>query len=243
MGTRKSIRAVLFDVGGPLDTETIMDREIDEQLKASFRARGASISDDEYDSVAAWAVEVFAPRTYDAIIWKISGNDRILGDSVFDELYATIPARNDARGRIELRPGIAELLEKLSGEGLLLGLAANQPQQSLETLDSVGILKYFQYQEVSGSIGLAKPDLRLFLRSCEGLGVESEEAIMVGDRIDNDIAPSKILGMTAIRFVSGRHSRQQPRSWREVPHADVHSIEELDDAIHRFVKKPSGSGK
>ena len=140
MGTRKSIRAVLFDVGGPLDTETIMDREIDEQLKASFRARGASISDDEYDSVAAWAVEVFAPRTYDAIIWKISGNDRILGDSVFDELYATVPARNDARGRIELRPGIAELLEKLSGEGLLLGLAANQPQQSLETLSETDLM-------------------------------------------------------------------------------------------------------
>lgn len=228
------IKAVLFDVGGPLDTETIMDRAIDEQLKASFRARGVSISDDEYDAVAAWAVEVFAPRTYDAIIWKISSDDRALVDSVLDELYATVPARNEARGRIELRPGIAGLLEKLSGEGLMLGLAANQPAQSLKTLDSVGILKYFKYQEVSGSIGLAKPDPRLLLLSCEGLGVEPEEAIMVGDRIDNDIVPARMLGMTAIRFVTGRHADQQPRSLAEVPHADVHSVNELCTAILRM---------
>ncbi len=231
-----TIKAVLFDVGGPLDTETIMDREIDEQIKASFRARGVPVTDDEYNVAVAWAVEVFAPRTYDAIIWKISGHDRVLGDSVFDELYATVPARNDARGRIELRPGITGLLEKLSDEGLLLGLAANQPAQSLENLDSAGILKYFQYREVSGSIGLVKPDPRLLLRSCEGLGVEPEEAIMVGDRIDNDIVPAKMLGMTAIRFVSGRHASQKPRSWAEVPHKDVHSVVELGDAIRGFVK-------
>ncbi len=33
----QQIKAVLFDVGGPLDTETIMDSEIDEQIKRSFR--------------------------------------------------------------------------------------------------------------------------------------------------------------------------------------------------------------
>jgi putative hydrolase of the HAD superfamily len=232
------IKAVLFDVGGPLDTETIMDRMIDEQLVASFRNHGVDISDEEYASVAKWAVDVFAARTYDAIIWRIAEKKQDLIDAVFAELYETVPARNEARGDFELRDGISDLLEQLRNDGLLLGLAANQPSRSLENMDRAGILQYFQYQEVSGSTGLYKPDPRLLLHSCEGLGVEPQEAIMVGDRIDNDIVPARMLGMTAIRFVSGRHANQQPRSWNEKPHADVHTVYALGEAIQRFVTNP-----
>ncbi len=235
----QEIKAVLFDVGGPLDTETIMDRMIDEQIVASFRSHGVSVSDQEYGEVVAWAVEVFAPRTYDAIIWKIARSNRELADSVLAELYETVSGRNAARGDFELRDGIPELLEKLSHQGLLLGLAANQPSRALENMENAGILQYFRYREVSGSTGLRKPDARLLLHSCEGLGVEPEEAIMVGDRIDNDIVPAKMIGMTTVRFVSGRHAEQKPRSWKEVPHADVYSVEELDRAIGRFVAIPS----
>ncbi|MEE8045616.1 MAG: HAD family hydrolase [Dehalococcoidia bacterium] len=235
------IKAVLFDVGGPLDTETIMDRMIDEQIVVSFRNHGVAITEEEYASAAKWAVDVFAARTYDAIIWRIAEKRQDLIDVVLAELYETVPARNDVRGDFELRDGIAELLEQLRGDGLLLGLAANQPSRSLENMERAGILRYFQYQEVSGSTGLYKPDPRLLLHSCEGLGVRPEEAIMVGDRIDNDIVPARMLGMTAIRFVSGRHSEQQPRSWNEAPHADVHTVEELGVAIRQLVVNPANS--
>ena len=233
------VKAVLFDVGGPLDTETIMDRMIDEQIVASFRSHGILVSDEEYREVAAWAVEVFAPGTYDAIIWKIGGSNQNLVDSVLAELYETVPARNEARGDFELRDGIPALLENLSQQGLLLGLAANQPSGVLDKMDSVGILRYFKYRGVSGSTGLRKPDPRLLLHSCEGLGVAPEETIMVGDRIDNDIVPARMLGMKAIRFITGRHAGQTPRSSAEVPHADVRSVEELDRAIHRLIEGSS----
>ena len=232
------IKAVLFDVGGPLDTETIMDRMIDEQIVASFRNHGMAISDDEYAAVNRWAVDVFAPKTYHSIMWRIAKGDQELIDKVEAELMETVPQRNAARGDFELREGIPELLAELSGEGLLLGLAANQPTVALENMEQLGILKYFTYREVSGSIKLRKPDPRLLLHSCEGLGVKPQEAVMVGDRIDNDIVPARMLGMSTIRFVSGRHSDQQPRSWNEKPHADVRTVEELGVTIRRFVANP-----
>jgi len=153
-------------------------------------------------------------------------------------LMETVPQRNTARGDFELREGMPELLAKLSNKGLLLGLAANQPTVALENMERLGILKYFTYKEVSGTIKLRKPDPRLLLHSCEGLGVDPQEAIMVGDRIDNDIVPARMLGMTAVRFVSGRHAKQQPRSWKEKPHADVHTIAELGQVIQRLVANP-----
>jgi len=215
-----------------------MDREIDEQIKASFRARGAAISDENYAEVNRWAVDVFAAKTYHSIMWKIAEGDMKLIEQVEAELMVTVPQRNKMRGDFELREGIPELLAELSGDGILLGLAANQPTTALDNMEQQGILKYFQYREVSGSINLRKPDPRLLLHSCEGLGVGPQEAIMVGDRIDNDIVPARMLGMATIRFVSGRHCQQQPRSWNEAPHADVYSVEELGQTIRRFVAAP-----
>jgi len=54
---------------------------------------------------------------------------------------------------------------------------------------------------------------------------------MVGDRIDNDIAPAKSLGMAAILFRTGRHRRQRPRGAVEEPNAVVTDVRELEAAI------------
>lgn len=232
------IKAVLFDVGGPLDTETIMDREIDEQIKLSFRNNGIAISDGEYEVVNKWAIDSFAAKTYHSIMWKIAQGDMDLIMRVENELMETVPQRNESRGDFELREGMPELLAELHSEGLLLGLAANHPADTVTKMERFGIAQYFTYQEVSGTIKLRKPDPRLLLHSCDGLGVHPAEAIMVGDRIDNDIVPARMLGMAAIRFVSGRHAEQQPRSWNEAPHADVYSAEELGETIRHFVANP-----
>ena len=234
----QQIKAVLFDVGGPLDTETIMDSEIDEQIKRSFRSRGLSISDEEYSAANQWAIDSFAPKTYHSIMWKIAEGDMDLIQSVEADLMETVPERNESRGHFELRHGSPGLLAELKEDGLLLGLAANQPKIALENMDRLGILEYFNYREVSGSINLRKPDPRLLLHACETLGVEPSEAIMIGDRIDNDVVPARMLGMTAIRFVSGRHRTQQPRSWNEAPHANVRSVDELGSTIRKFVQSP-----
>ena len=232
------IKAVLFDVGGPIDTETIMDRQIDEQIIASFRANGVAISNDEYQAVNRWAVDVFAAKTYHSIMWKIAQGNMELIKRVESDLMDTVPQRNKSRGDFELREGMPELLAELSDEGLLLGLAANQPADTVTKMERLGIAQYFTYREVSGSINLRKPDPRLLLHACESLGVEQQEVIMIGDRIDNDIVPARMLGMAAIRFISGRHSEQLPRSWNEAPHADVHSVQDLENAIRRFVVNP-----
>lgn len=225
-------------MGGPIDTETIMDRQIDEQIIASFRANGVAISNDEYQAVNRWAIDVFAAKTYHSIMWKIAQGNMELIKRVESELMDTVSQRNKSRGDFELREGMPELLAELSDEGLLLGLAANQPADTVTKMERLGIAQYFTYREVSGSINLRKPDPRLLLHACESLGVEQQEVIMIGDRIDNDIVPARMLGMAAIRFISGRHSEQQPRSWNEAPHADVHSVQDLENAIRRFVVNP-----
>ena len=222
-----SARAILFDVGGPLDTEVAHEQQLDASIRAEFGAAGLPVNDADYAVACRLAVECFAPNSYQAIIWHLSAQNAELARRVYDAVWRQAGARSG----IELRPAVSALLEELSQRGLLLGLAANQPRSMLTLLDAAGIGRFFQHREVSGSHGFHKPDPRLFLRACAELGVEPTECVMVGDRIDNDMAPARGLGMRTILFRTGRHRAQQPRSWLEVPDAEVEDVDGLRAAL------------
>lgn len=226
-----TIRAVLFDVGGPLDTEVIHERLTDQHIREALAAESIPVSDQQYAAANRWAVDSFASNAYQAIIWRLAGYDPAAATRAYAALAARSDERRAARDGFELRPGIPDLLRGLHERGLALGLAANQPAGVIDHLDRYGIGAYFRHREVSGTHGYLKPDVRLFLRCCDDLAVEPADCIMVGDRIDNDIAPARLLGMRAILFRIGRHRDQQPRTWHEVPHATVDTVADLERAI------------
>jgi ribonucleotide monophosphatase NagD (HAD superfamily) len=63
---------------------------------------------------------------------------------------------------------------------------------------------------------------------------------MVGDRIDSDIVPAKLLGMCTVLFRTGRHHAQRRRSWEERPDAEVHDVAGLAraiDLLHRRLSR------
>lgn len=225
------IRAVLFDVGGPLNTEIAHERLIDAAIRAALADAGREVDDDAY--AAAWrrVVASFASDAYRAVIWELCGHDPAPAQAV----HTRMQARRQGPSPFELRAGVAELLERLHGRGLLLGIVANQPAATLATLDRLGIGRFFAHRAVSGTHGFQKPDVRAFLHACEALGVAPSECVMVGDRIDNDVVPAKLLGMRCVLFRSGRHAAQQPRSWDELPDAEVHDVPALEAAILRLL--------
>ena len=228
-GPRVTIRAVLWDVGGPLDTEVEAERYIDHEIWRLVTAAGVSVTEESFAEANRWAVESFAPNAYRAIAWRLCGGNRELAGGI-GELH--FPDRT-----FELRQGIDEVLAHLNARGTLLGLAANQPSRIIGVLDELGVGQYFTHREVSGHHGYRKPDVRLFLRACEDLGVEPAECVMVGDRIDNDIVPAKLLGMRTVLFRTGRHIDQQPRSIDEVPDFEVWSVENLEAALNATIEQ------
>jgi HAD superfamily hydrolase (TIGR01509 family) len=220
--------AVLFDVGGPLNTEDEHERLVDADIAAALADAGYEVTPEQYGEAVAFAVRSFAPDAHPAIIWHLVGGDRTVTEAV----YAGFRARANQREiPFELREGMAEVLGWLHGRGLKLGLAANQPHTTLHVLERHGLGQYFHHREVSGTHGFHKPDVRLFLRACEDLGVEPAQCIMVGDRIDNDVYPANVLGMTTVLFRTGRHIDQQPRSPADVPDAEVRTAADLRSVL------------
>jgi HAD superfamily hydrolase (TIGR01549 family) len=225
------IRAVLFDVGGPLDTEIEHERLTDADIRAALAAHGVAVDDEAFAGAERWAVDSYASNAYQAMIWKLCSFDAELAPRVFESFRA--PRRG--RDVFELRLGMDGLLERLHARGLKLGLAANQPTAVIERLDRWGVGRFFHHREVSEHHGYLKPDVRLFLRACDDLGVQPHECIMVGDRIDNDIVPARLLGMVAVLFRTGRHINQLPRTWHELPHAEASTVPELESVLTRII--------
>ncbi len=101
-------------------------------------------------------------------------------------------------------PGAVEVVRDLAAV-YRLGIIANQPSCGREAV--LGILDCFEVIALSDEEGVAKPDPALFRIALDRAGVLPEEAVMIGDRPDNDIAPASSLGMRTILVAPPRRNR------------------------------------
>jgi HAD superfamily hydrolase (TIGR01662 family) len=220
-------RAILFDVGGPLDLEFAWEIAVDSAIAAACSLEGIRLDQAVIEAASERAVEAFASDAYAHMIETLTGGD----PATIARVRQRVRTMTGSLDLFQLRPEIDGLLRELTERGLKLGIVANQPEAVVPRLERAGIARLFAYTGITGTTGLRKPDPRAFTAAAEALGVMPADCIMVGDRIDNDIVPAKALGMAAILFRSGRHRRQRPRSTAEEPDAIVTDVRELEAAI------------
>lgn len=225
-------RAVLFDVGGPLDMELAWEIAVDGAIASACGLEGIRVDQAMIDEASEAAVAAFAPDAYLHMVDTLCGGD----PRTVDRVRQRVRAMTGNLDVFQLRPDIDGLLRRLGERGLRLGIVANQPEAARERLARAGIGELFQYQGLSRATGFRKPDPRAFLAAANALGVSPAACIMVGDRIDNDVVPAKALGMAAILFRGGRHRRQRPRSAEEEPDAVVTDVLELEATIDAFCR-------
>ena len=113
-----------------------------------------------------------------------------------------------------LYPQTKEILEQLGPE-YKLGIIANQLPGLEERLKDFGILDYFSAIFSSAEFGLAKPDPAIFRLALQKTNCLPQQAIMIGDRLDNDIVPAKRIGMKTIWIKQGFSSLAQVKNLEE----------------------------
>ena len=112
-----------------------------------------------------------------------------------------------------------------------IGIIANQNPGSRERLERIGLLKYIDLVIASAEEGMAKPDLRIFHIALDRANCKPEEAVMVGDRIDNDIVPANKIGMKTVWIRQGFGGLAQPQTAAETPDYTINSLNELSNII------------
>jgi len=217
------IKAILMDIGGPLNDESEQERLFDDAALDAIR-QFREVSAEEYVEVCRRVVDSYAPRAYRAILWELAERDR----ERFEALCAFVRERGFER--FQLRPEAPAVLAELAAK-YRLGIVANSARESLDHLQKVDILKYFTSRQTGGMVEMYKPNLRYFELVLDELGASETEAVMVGDRMDCDMVPARTLGMKTIRYRVGRHRSQEPRMPVEIPDAEITSMTELPGVL------------
>ena len=198
------VKWLFFDIGSTLVDETKVYDDIFQKIAV---AGGVSVEEVKTRAIGFYKQN---KRGHREVIRRLLGVDYPEWSPLYEELY----------------PDTMECLRILKKK-YKLGIIANQIPGAEKRLEEMGIRRYFDVIVSSAEEGVAKPDPRIFNIALIRAGCTPEQAIMIGDRIDNDIVPAKQMGMKTvwIRQGVGRYWNIQGDS--ETPGYEVNNLSEL----------------
>lgn len=196
-------RAVFLDVGGTLlhlDRDYILSCLAERGIK---RDRTAFLAADREARAAMRVVLNSAQPGTDASRWKVYATSMLGALGCFDEDAIAVRARiadRNREGRLWAftEAGTKETLQSLKQNGYTIGIVSNADGRVNQYLDYAGLTPWIDFIVDSGSVGVEKPDPRIFQIACDRANIEPGEAVHVGDLYEVDVTGARRAGVTPL---------------------------------------------
>ena len=203
------MKTIFFDVGYTLVNEdAVWKRRCKEQAETEEAKRLGVSAEDIYHEIEKATIEGL-PQ-FRTVIERFN-------------FSTMVPYHHELETMYEEAPKVLETFSKKYE----LGVIANQLDGLKERLKSFGILQYFKYIISSWDVKVMKPDIRIFEYALKTANCQPQEAVMIGDRIDNDTAPAQSLGMKAVWIKQGFGKLQTALEAKNPPDYKVENLTEL----------------
>ncbi|MFC1728092.1 HAD family hydrolase [Nanoarchaeota archaeon] len=98
----------------------------------------------------------------------------------------------------QLYPGVLETLTDLKGRGAKIGLISNCDDMIYGVFDKTELSTFFDACIFSHKEGVSKPDPTIYHICLDQMKASPLNTTMVGDRMDNDVAPAREMGMRGV---------------------------------------------
>lgn len=96
----------------------------------------------------------------------------------------------------------------------------------LSKVRHLGLSERIQSLTISGEIGVRKPNLEIFKVACERAGVLFQEALFVGDSVENDIVGANRAGMTSV-LINRNSDILTPKTADEQPDDSISNLHDV----------------
>lgn len=225
------IKAVLFDIDNVLyDTTSQVQLARRSAVEAMVEA-GLDIGVDEAIEKLEAIVKRHGPnfdRHFDVLIGESQEKARIVAAGV-------VAYHNTKIAHLKPYPDTVSTLLKLKNSGYKIGIITDGLAiKQWEKLIRLGLQHFFDAVVVSQEVGFEKPDMRIYEAACEKLGMDANECMYVGDRLDTDVTGANRAGMQSVRILRGRYRGQVPKGLQERPSFEIQRMEELLDILKRW---------
>jgi len=215
-----NIRCIVFDVGWTLVDETEAHRHrMGHLLKACDPGAGLTV-----DRLMEMYEESASEHHGDPLM------------PLLDRLGVSRERRNEfpyGKSMERVYPDASPALQILK-KNFKLGVLANQSPGLPGRIGQYGWDGLFDFVIGSGDVGLKKPQKEIYELAEKTSGCRPSEILMVGDRLDNDIAPAKTAGWRTARILRGIHRRKKPEGSGEVPDMEAESLDQLARMLIAF---------
>ena len=127
---------------------------------------------------------------------------------------------------IEPFPGALETLKVIRERGVKLALITNgNGEAQRRKIERFGVGEFFDYVLIEGEFGIGKPEERVYRHALERLEARTDEAWMVGDNLEWEVAAPQRLGIFAI-WMDAR-AKGLPESTSIRPDRIINALPEL----------------
>lgn len=207
------LRGVLFDMDGTLYVQRPVRARMAAELVAFIAAnpraglRTAQVLAayrHAQESLRGSHVEYDAGQQL-AVVVERTGVHHDEATRIVDEWMFERPLKHLPRHKAK---GVSELLERLAGKGVQLGVLSDYAAG--QKLRALGVERWFSQVLCAGDpeVRALKPAPRGFLVACERWQFEPSQVLMVGDRVDVDAAGATAAGMRSV--IIGRRPSTLP---------------------------------
>ena len=234
------VKAVLLDVGNVLWDDDPVDAMTFYHMRNMFKGHGLEVTDHEVADIVDEAVRASAPSVNDFLLEALAAKAGVEVEEARAEwavLFA--PEQMTLVGRRVLFDDVGPSLQRLKAAGLRLAVATNYGESVRARLHGLGVGALIDVWGLAPEVGALKPAPAFFDWILNRLECHPGEAVMVGDRQDNDIAPAKRLGLHAVRITHGLHKEQKPKARDEAPD---YSAGSFADAAQWILARASPTG-
>jgi putative hydrolase of the HAD superfamily len=211
------VKSVLFDLDG-----TLLDRDTSVEQFISV----------QYDRLTD-ALSHIPKNDYITRFIELDCHGHVWKDKVYQDLVAEFTIEDigwqallkdyEMRFQFHCVPFkfLIEMLDELKQQGYLLGIITNgRGQFQSRAIEGLGIREYFDAILISEVEQVRKPQLEIFARAMNRLGVSASDSVFVGDHPEADIAGAKGAMMRTIW--------KRNLYWAEAKEADA-IIDELSE--------------
>ncbi|MBA8826603.1 HAD superfamily hydrolase (TIGR01509 family) [Saccharopolyspora lacisalsi] len=191
-----TVRAVLFDFSGTLfrleqdeswfndltdDFGASWDPVAQTELMRRMTAPTGQIAELSPEYQEAWDKRDLDPLLHRKVYLEVLRRSGVT-DSQAEGLYARLIDPDCWTPY----PDTVETLRRLHDAGIRIGVISNIAFDIRPALERVGVSELVDEVLMSYVEGVIKPDPKLFLRACERIEVDPEQALMVGDSVEAD---------------------------------------------------------
>ena len=219
------IKNIFLDAGGIILNEDDYENKAAEIIVDIIQKHNKEYSIEQYWNDSEEAIYRYIPKVYEFILYKNINDER-----EYKYCIKEFRQKSNYLSKInfKLQNGLETFLEKFHTR-YNIGILGQYGIEFKKYLQDNGIIKYFKFKEIQDDYKVTKPDPRYFVEILDNCNCKADESVMVGDRMDKDIIPAKMVGMKTVRVRTGKHKNQEPRILEEKPDLTVNKLEEIEE--------------